>query len=502
MSAAASAETRNPFGMSDATLARRAAIDALRTVRDQIASWGTEQALVGGMMIGPRATDAAIDAGFSPDMLADDSLRVVARAIVALRDDGKEPTPNTVDAYLGNDEVYVQAGGRAFVADLLSVCPSLTAVPSYAEAVADLARRRAVLDAAAAAAAAASEPPSDKPTAAVLAKLGSDVEAIEEAARRDRPIVSVADAALEVIADAEQAAVNGNRAPGLRTGFEALDRKLRPMGAGQMLILAARPSMGKSAAGFEIGWRAAKAGARVAIFSLEMTAEEVTRRILSGETGIPLGDIMDGRLTDEQWIALSAARERMKGIDLLIDDAAGKTLGAISLRCRSLSRRQPLDLVVVDHIGLVMPPREIMRNGLTQSVEHTSNGMKRLARELRCPVLALCQLNRAVEGREDKMPGLSDLRQSGSLEQDADAVVFLWRDEYYLERQEPVKRGTESDAKFSDRVEEYHAARARAAGKAQLFIAKQRNGPTGSLELRFDKATTRFTDVEEVLHGL
>lgn len=481
---------------------RRSAVDHLaREVAAAATHHDMEYGLVGGMLWSAKVADLAIEAGFDPEALTDPLLRAIAGVILALRDEGREVNAPQVDARLAGDEEYDAAGGRAFLASLITACPGVPVVPSYVRETAELHRRRRLVEAAAAALRDVCGPVAEAPSEAIVAKLAGELDGIAAGAAQEPPVVTAHDAAARVLVAAEEAFANGGVARGLRTGFASLDAKLRPMEPGHLVVLAARPSMGKSAAAFDIAWRAAKTGARVALFSLEMTAAQVSRRILAGETGIPIRAIQDGRLHHEQWHALTMARAAMEAVPLHIDETPGKTLAGIAMRCRSLARRGPLGLIVVDHIGLVMPPHDMRRHGLTQIVEHTSNGLKRLAREMRCPVLALCQLNRQVEGRENKMPGLSDLRQSGSIEQDADVVMFLFRDAYYLARQPPRRLEGETDERYRERVDNHRVALERAEGWAEVSIGKQRDGEEDIVKLRFDRRTTRFSDPPETDDG-
>jgi replicative DNA helicase len=284
------------------------------------------------------------------------------------------------------------------------------------------------------------------------------------------------DSLKRTVVAAEAAHKRDGQLTGLSTGLPTLDRLLGGLHRSDLVILAARPSMGKTALATNIGFHGAKNGARVGFFSLEMSDEQITVRILAEQAGVPSERVRRGELTSVEFERLATVATTLQGLSLFVDPTPALSIGALRSCARRQQRKHGLDLIIVDYLQLVEATNR--KDGRVQEVSEISRGLKALAKELDVPVLALSQLSRAVESRADKRPLLSDLRDSDTIEQDADVVMFIYREEYYLER------GSEADRQ---RV-------ADVAGQAELLIAKHRHGPTGVVHLRFDGATTKFSD--------
>ena len=275
---------------------------------------------------------------------------------------------------------------------------------------------------------------------------------------------------LDSFAKIEEMAANKGGLTGLTTGFIDIDMKLSGLQKSDLVLLAARPSMGKTALGINIVTNSAlKAGAKVAVFSLEMSKEQLVQRMIAATAHVDLQKIISGRLDEEEWLNIINSMGPLSAAQVYIDDTAGISLMEMKAKCRRLKIEQGLDLVVIDYLQLMqMEGRQESRQ---QEISSISRGLKALAKEMDCPVIALSQLSRAPELRADHRPILSDLRESGAIEQDADVVMFLYRDDYYNE---------DSDQK----------------NIGELIIAKHRNGPTGTLELVFKKEYTKFLNKE------
>ena len=263
-------------------------------------------------------------------------------------------------------------------------------------------------------------------------------------------------------------AQNPGEVTGVRTKLLGLDRALNGLQKSDLILLAARPSMGKTALALNIATNAASSGTRVALFSLEMSKGQLAERLLSMASGVNSFKLKTGNLADEDMQALIGALEKLNDLTLYIDDTAGITMLELRSKVRRLSHEEGLDLIVIDYLQLMQGVRAENRQ---QEISEISRSLKALAREMDIPILALSQLSRGVEMRADKKPQLSDLRESGSLEQDADVVMFLYRDEYY-------NRDEENNQNI-----------------AELIIAKNRNGPTTSIALQFNKEIMRFGDL-------
>jgi replicative DNA helicase len=302
---------------------------------------------------------------------------------------------------------------------------------------------------------------------------------------------------------------------GVASGFVDLDKKLGGLHPSDLVILAGRPSMGKTALATNIAFAAAKAyraargadgridlsrgaedGAVIGFFSLEMSAEQLATRILAEESGTSSDRIRRGDVRREDFDKFVAASQRLAAVPLYIDDTPALSVGALRTRARRLKRQHGLGLIVIDYLQLLRPSthNRAMENRV-QEISDITRGLKAVAKELEVPVLALSQLSRAVEQREDKRPMLSDLRESGSIEQDADVVMFIFREEYYLSRTEPSRRPEESEDKFNDRYDRWKERCEAAYGTAEIIIAKQRHGPIGTIRLHFEAETTKFDNL-------
>jgi len=279
---------------------------------------------------------------------------------------------------------------------------------------------------------------------------------------------------------------------GVPTGLSDLDDRLGGMHKSDLLIIAGRPSMGKTALATNIAFNAAKKiqedgrKSTIAFFSLEMSSEQLSTRILAEQSRIKSNDIRRGRISEEQFDKFIETSKDISELPLYIDETPAISIAALSNRARRIKRLYGLDMVVVDYIQLMRAAN--FKEGRVQEISEITQGLKALAKELSVPVLALSQLSRAVEQRDDKKPQLSDLRESGSIEQDADVVMFVFREAYYIERKEP-QPNTVEHAEWQSKMNDV-------ANRAEIIIGKQRHGPTGNVFLEFEPAFTRFKDIQ------
>ncbi len=291
---------------------------------------------------------------------------------------------------------------------------------------------------------------------------------------------------------------------GLATGLKDLDAKMGGLQASDLIVLAGRPGMGKTALATNIAYNIAKAwqgeqradghiktvnGGVVGFFSLEMSAEQLATRIIAEQTGIPSSSMRRGVINDMDFEKIQETVIEIQNLPLFIDETGGLSVAQLAARARRLKRQRGLDLIVIDYIQLMQGSTRRAMEGRVQEVTEITTNLKALAKELNVPIVALSQLSRQVENREDKRPQLSDLRESGSIEQDADVVLFVFREEYYHELRKPSESNKE---KFA----EWEVEGDRLVGKAEVIIGKQRHGPTGTVELHFDAAVTRFANLD------
>jgi replicative DNA helicase len=289
---------------------------------------------------------------------------------------------------------------------------------------------------------------------------------------------------------------------GLATGLRDLDSKMGGLQPSDLVIVAGRPGMGKTALATNIAYNIARAhrgqtrpdghietvdGGIVGFFSLEMSAEQLATRIIAERTGIPSSTIRRGGITEADFEAIKDVSIELQHLPFYVDETGGLTVAQLAARARRLKRQRGLDVLFIDYIQLLQGSTRRAQEGRVQEVTEITTSLKALAKELNVPIVALSQLSRQVESRDDKRPQLSDLRESGSIEQDADVVLFVFREEYYLANKEP-RPGTEEHLKWQTEMAAVH-------GKAEVIIGKQRHGPTGTVQLQFDAAVTRFDDL-------
>jgi replicative DNA helicase len=270
-----------------------------------------------------------------------------------------------------------------------------------------------------------------------------------------------------------------------------------------LIILAGRPAMGKTALATNIAFHAAtttrsgEASVPVAFFSLEMAAEQLGTRILSERAQIDSEQIRRGKLDGPEFDRLVSASNNISTAPFFIDDTPSLSVSQLSSRARRLKRTSGLGLIVVDYLQLLTPQLGVRSENRVQEISNISRTLKAIAKDLNVPVVALSQLSRAVEMREDKRPNLSDLRESGSIEQDADVVMFVYREEYYLNKREPERKMEESEESFNIRHDEWLSRMQTSENKAEVIVAKQRHGPTGAVQVHFEKRFTHFTDLTD-----
>ena len=448
-----------------------------------------EQSLLGALLAKVELVEQ-LPATWRPEHLAVDGHAQIAEAVVACREtQARGPVIIPVAQALGKDSElgnYVPG----LVAAAVSFLPDTVA--SYAALTTDLWQRRQAIDVSAVFQDQLAEP-QGAPAAATILRLMSALEPMlggEQAARA----VSLDDA-VDAALNAADAAAKRTGPSGLSTGFKAIDDALGGLEPGTMTVLAGRPGMGKSALGYQIAVNVARQGIGVLAVSLEMSAAELGRRALSTLSGVPMWRMKRGQHGYDMDRLIEARRE-LRGLPLTIEDAPGLSSAVIAMRARAAMRRHPVGLVMIDHLHIVAPAEADVRHGPTWGVGRVSGAMKRLAKELRCPVLLLAQLSRAVEARDDKRPTLADLRQSGDIEQDADAVAFVYRPEYYLPREAPSRNPNEKEAGYEARCRQYHDDKERLAGKAEVIFAKVRDGAPGVVHLHFRGDTATFSEAQ------
>ena len=416
-------------------------------------------------------------------------------------------TPVTLKAYLEKDRGLAELGGPAYLAQLAGQAIASFAARDYAQIVYDLAIRRELM--------ALGRDIADKASRVDVASEPKEQIVEAEAAlyklagegKTESGFQSFLAAVTDAVHVANAAYQRDGGLAGLSTGLADLDRKLGGLHQSDLLILAARPSMGKTSLATNIAFHIARAyrkgmkpdgatgavqGGVVGFFSLEMSAEQLAARVLSEAAEVPSEKIRRGDMAEGEFRRFVEAAKELEACPLFIDDTAALPIGQLAARARRLKRTHGLDVLFVDYLQLVRPSSA--KDSRVNEVSEITQGLKAIAKELDIPVIALSQLSRQVENREDKRPQLADLRESGSIEQDADVVMFIYRHEYYVEREKPSDDNLEKLAEWQQRMERAH-------GKAEVIIGKQRHGPIGTVELSFEGQYTRFGNLVRPWQG-
>ena len=399
------------------------------------------------------------------------------------------------------DPAFEELGGVRYLADLLAHAPPAANAPEYGRVIHDLALRRALVRIGGEIAADAQAGDVDKSGHDQIEAAEQKLFTLAEIGAGSRGLIGFEKALQGAVEMAAAAYSRDGGLSGLSTGLVDLDRMLGGLHASDLVILAARPGMGKSALATNIAFHVARnyaydvqpdgtrrtaRGGVVALFSLEMSAEQLAMRILAEVTGAPSDRIRKGEINAAEFGQIRDAVKELETAPLHIDDTGGISIAKLAARARRLKRTTGLDLIVVDYLQLVTASESSRIDNRVQEVTQISQGLKALAKELAVPVLALAQLSRQVENREDKRPQLADLRESGSIEQDADVVMFIYREAYYLKNTEP-RGNTPEHIEWEDRLDAIRHM-------AEVIIGKQRHGPTGAVKLHFDEELTKFSN--------
>jgi len=416
--------------------------------------------------------------------------------IVEFIGSGRLAEPTILMDPLASDPAFAAFGGLGYLIDLMDRAPPVVTVKDYARAIYDHALRRDLIRIADEVRLDAMS--GELPANENLAKAEAALFQLAETGGQAKGVATFSEALDGALEQAEAAFKRDGQLSGLATQLTDLDQKLGGLHPSDLLIIAGRPSMGKTAIVTNIAFNVAKsyraerdesgvmrtvAGGRVFFSSLEMSKEQLALRIMSDAAGVSNDRIRKGQIDRAEFQKLHEVRDLLRSIPLHIDETGGIHIAKLCARVRRQHRKTGLDLVVIDYLQLITTDG-LKGGNRTQEVSQITGALKALAKELNVPIIALSQLSRQVESRDDKRPMLSDLRESGSIEQDADAVMFVYRESYYLSRSEP-KEGTEAHLNWIDAMNACQ-------NMAEVIIGKQRHGPIGTVRLSFDEATTRF----------
>jgi len=457
-----------------------------------------EQSLLGAIMLNNECFEDVSDIISSPCFYVPVNGQIFT-AIESLIAADQTADPITLRAYFEKNNELQRIEGGNYLVQLVNSVVSLSGVTDYARLVHDLYIRRQLI--------LIGENVAYNATKFDLGVSGIDqIENAEaklyELAMSDTRgnCLSFSEIATEAVKTIELAFRSSNKLVGITSGFIDVNKKLGGLNRSDLIILAGRPSMGKTALATNIAFKVAlenllgrEGSGKVAFFSLEMSAEQLVTRILSQECMIASERIRKGEIKDDDFARLVSTAKKLQSIPLYIEDTPAMTVAALRTRARKLKRQKGLDLIIIDYLQLLMGSSDKRNDNRVQEISEITRSLKSLAKELDIPVIALSQLSRAVEVRDDKRPQLADLRESGSIEQDADVVMFVYREEYYLERMKPAEDSTELQ-KWQNKMQSAH-------NKAEVIIAKQRHGPIGTVELFFDGQYTKFDNLAEDRQG-
>ena len=468
-----------------------------------------EQALLGALLANNKAFERVSDF-LTPEHFADPVHGRIYEAIARRCEQNTVADPVTLRAELEHAGVLAEVGGVAYLAQLLSAMVGIINAGDYGRLIHDAWLRRQLIDIGEVMVndAYASAPELDGK--AQIEKSEQSLFNLATKGGSEGKAISFHDALTEAINMAEKAFRNQGSVSGLDTGLRDLNKRTGGLHKSDLIILAGRPGMGKTALATKIAFGAAKAmlaNARaenpnamakgcVAIFSLEMSSDQLATRLLAEESRISGDKIRRGEISTKDFDSFVRVSREISDVPLVIDDTPAITLSALRTRCRRLQRTQGLGLIIVDYLQLMRPALGTRPESRVLEISQITQGLKAIAKELAVPVIALSQLSRSVESRDDKRPQLSDLRESGSIEQDADMVMFIYRDEYYLAQREPKITTFDREEKYQEAMDKWKADMQTVYQKAELIIAKQRHGPTGKIDLFFEGEFTRYADLD------
>jgi replicative DNA helicase len=459
-----------------------------------------EAALLGALMIDNRLVED-VQLKLKPHHFFESLHGRIYEAILKLTDSNRVANPVTLRPLFEGDESIKEVGGPAYLAQLTGSGAAVIGARDFAGQVYDLALLRALIGVGRDLVEGALDTSEDVAPLAQIERAESALYSVAEEGGAEGRAKSFSDATRDALEIAEKALNSGGHLSGLTTGIDGINSKVGGLHNSDLVILAGRPGMGKTSLATNIAFAAAQrfardledgieaaksAGAPTAFFSLEMSADQLATRILAEQSGISSENLRMGKISQQEFRQLARAAGELQSLPLYIDDTPGLTIAALRTRARRLKRQKGIGFVVVDYLQLLQGSGRGSNDNRVQEISEISRGLKQLAKELEVPVLALSQLSRAVEQREDKRPQLSDLRESGSIEQDADMVWFVYRGDYYL----AAKKPDDDHPDFAAWREEMD----RIYGRADLIVAKQRHGSTGTVRMKFDSRITKFSD--------
>jgi replicative DNA helicase len=471
-----------------------------------------EAALLGALMIDNRLVED-VQSKLKPDHFFEPLHSRIYEAILRLTDRNMVANPVTLRPMFDADEGMKEVGGPSYLAQLTGSGAAIIGARDFAQQIYDLALLRALVSVGRDLVESALDTSEEVAPLTQIERAETELYKVAEEGGAEGKAKSFGEAAMASIRNAEAALNRGGGLTGITSGFQCLNSRIGGLQRSDLIIVAGRPGMGKTALATNMAFATAErfiqdqadgidpaksAGAPVAFFSLEMSSEQLATRVLSEQAQLTAEQIRTGNISRTEFGNFARTADRLHSLPLYIDDTPGLTIAGLRARARRLKRQKGIGLIVVDYLQLLQGSgKGSAGDNRVQEISEISRGLKQLAKELDVPVMALSQLSRAVEQREDKRPQLSDLRESGSIEQDADIVLFVYREEYYLKSHEPKHPIPDDPPEVFTAYAEWEEKHRHVAGLAELIVAKNRHGGTGKERLKFEGRFTKFSDVAD-----
>ncbi|WP_455477438.1 replicative DNA helicase [Bartonella sp. B41] len=462
-----------------------------------------EQALLGAILVNNDALDRVSDF-LKPEHFFEQLHQKLYDILFYVIQKGKIANPVTIKPFIPSDEKIGDITVFNYVVRLAKEAVTIINAEDYGRVIYDLFIRRALIDLGNELVNTAFDSPVDLTPNQQIETIEQSLFELAEKGKYGSGFENFNEAIKKAVDMATAAKKRSSRLSGIATHIKTLDEKMGGLQPSDLIILAGRPGMGKTSLATNIAFNIANTYSRntqtgdssikneggiVGFFSLEMSSEQLATRIISEQTELSSSDLRRGNISEEQFAKMIRATRQLQKTPLYIDQTGGISIAQLSARARRLKRQHGLDVLIIDYIQLMTSNSKRSSESRVQEITEITTGLKALAKELNVPIIALSQLSRQVESRTDKRPQLSDLRESGSIEQDADIVLFVYREEYYLKNEQP-KEGSPEHVKWQDKMNEI-------MGQAEVIIAKQRHGPTGTVHLAFQSDFTRFSDLAD-----
>ena len=469
--------------------------DKSKISREAPMNIGAEQALLGAIISNNLALEK-VENFLEPEHFSSKINGLIFKTLKKLISNDQIADLNTLKVFLENDPDFISNGGISYLLKISENSISIINSKQYGELIFDLFIRRKLIDVGTDLINDSYDNYEDQNSNIIIEKTESDLYNLTNDGDSQKGPKQFDDILSLTIDYAEKAYKKSDEVVGLKSGLNDFDKKIGGLHKSDLIIIAGRPSMGKTAFATNIASNICNKKinnkkTNVLFFSLEMSSEQLATRVLSEISQISSEGIRTGNLSKTDFEKIIKASEKLNELSLFIDDSPALTISSIRTRSRRLKRKHGLDLIIIDYLQLISGESKNLNDNRVKEISDITRGLKAIAKELNIPVVALSQLSRKVEEREEKRPQLADLRESGSIEQDADLVVFLYREEYYLARTEPPE-GTEKHVMWTSKMEKVHNI-------AEAIVAKHRHGPISRVKLHFNSTNTKFSDLADTL---